>query len=97
MSLTQDLEAVAGQSEIAVLESWLSHELRCESKHTPSSAGHNDAGCSILASHWLKSRCGASVFICESRAVHMVAQMGRGVVCADCHRSASECWKVVPI
>lgn len=98
MSLTQDLETLAGQAEIAVLESWLDHELYCQSKHSPSSRGDSDAGCSILATHQLRSGCGASpVFICESRATFYIAQMSRGVRCATCKHLASECWKIIPI
>lgn len=89
-------EALAALSEVAVLESWLDHELRCESPHTPSFRGRNDSGCTVTATHRI-TNCTRPYLICQSRAEFKVLQIALGTTCSDCNRPASECWKIVPI
>jgi len=96
MRQTSDLETLAGLSEVAVLESWLSHELRCESPHTPSTWGDNDAGCTIVATHRIVS-CRGATLICQSRAEHLSLCTENGTLCMDCDRPASECWQIVAV
>lgn len=93
---TQDLQTLAGLSEVTVLESWWSHELRCESPHSPSRLGLNDSGCTVMATHRITT-CSRPYLICQSRAEHKVLQIALGTRCSTCKCPASECWKIIPI
>jgi hypothetical protein len=88
MSLTQDLETLAGQ-EIAVLESWLDHELECESTHLPLDPFASEP-CSVVATFRTTDCCGSRL-ICTSRAETASIVMQLGGKCFACKRPIQEC------
>jgi hypothetical protein len=93
---TETPQKFTEQHDLAQMESWLNDELRCESPHDPTTDGANDSGCTVTVTHRIYG-CTHGGMICASRAEHKSAQMLRGVVCLDCKRLASECWKIIPI
>lgn len=94
MSLTQDLETPAGQAEIAVLESWWSHELRCQAQrvHDPSSPIPEIVPCSTKVEYRLAD-CTGSLLSCRNAAERGMRHMALpGRFCGNCFRPASKCW-----
>ena len=78
------------------LEELLEDECLCESTH------RNVQGtpCSILATHRAIIKCERrSLLLCMSMAVHAISFMqgGKNNTCIDCHKPASECWKVTKL
>lgn len=99
MSLTPDLETLAGQSEVAMLESWMSHEPRCQAQrvHDPSSHLPDIVPCSTTVEYRL-ANCTGSALSCRNAAERGMRHMSLpGRVCGSCKRPASECWKIIPI
>lgn len=99
MRQTQDLETLAGQSEVAMLESWLDDELRCQAQrvHDPSSPLADVVPCSTTVEYRL-TNCTGSALSCRNAAEramrHMVLPRR---VCGSCLRPASECWRIVAV
>lgn len=89
-------EQATGLAELTMLESWLEHELRCESTHPPDSDGNNDSGCTVVATHRIIG-CERATILCRSRAEYKVREMANGTLCSGCKRPASRCWRVTPI
>ena len=77
--------------EIAVLESWLSHELRCESTHR-----WENTVCSVEVTH-LFIDCAGQARVCAHAAGWLRRWISMGAFCGKCDRPASECWEAVPI
>lgn len=102
---TQDLETLAGQSEVAVLVSdfleslgW-SHELHCQAQrvHDPSSPFPEIVPCSTTVEYRLTD-CTGSILSCRNAAERAMRHMSLpGYFCGRCLRPASECWQIIPI
>jgi len=99
MRQTSDLETLAVLSEIAVLESWLSHELHCQAQrvHDPSSPSPDIVPCSTTVEYRLTD-CTGSALSCRNAAERAARHMASpGYVCRSCKRPASECWQIVAV
>lgn len=99
MRQTSDPETLAGQSEVAVLESWWSHELQCQAQkvHDHSSPLTDIVPCSKTVEYHLTD-CISSILSCRNAAERAMRHMSLpGYVCGRCNRPASECWRIVAV
>lgn len=78
-------------SDAALLESWLDHEVECESTHR-----WENTDCSVEVTH-LFIDCADRLRVCARAAGWSRQWISMGAFCNKCDNPASECWKVVPI